>query len=68
MLDIGGINLFSQGLNNEFSILVLEKTLEKIINQNSFAITTEDVDSIRKQALEILKKKYPNAGITRENF
>jgi len=61
-VSIGGIDLFSQGLNNEYRIIVLEKIIDTLLKETS--ITQEEIDSIKKKALSDLQTKYPKAGIT----
>ena len=56
----------SQILDNEFRINVLERLLEWILN-NNFSLTKpteEQLNKIREEVVENLKRKYPNSGIT----
>lgn len=55
-----------QILENEFRIGILEKILEFIANNNNDLKkpSQADVIEIRKQVFEVLKKKYPNSGIS----
>lgn len=54
-----------QILDNEFRVGVLENLLQAILNrnQNLNLPSKEDVDQIRRNVMEGLKKKYPNSGI-----
>jgi hypothetical protein len=56
----------SQILENEFRIGVLERLLDFILVNNSFAIkpSQTQIEEIRQSVVEILQKKYPNSGIT----
>ena len=58
----------SQILENEFRIGVLEKLLEYIMNNNPSIIkpSIEDVNEMKRSAIEVLRKKYPNSGIERK--
>ena len=61
---IAGVDLFSQGLENEYRISVLEKVLDKIITNNpSIKISEKEIEKIRKEVIFLLQKKYPEAGI-----
>lgn len=61
---IAGVDLFSQGLENEYRISVLEKVLDKIITNNpSVKISEKEIEEIRKEVIFLLQKKYPEAGI-----
>lgn len=64
-IKIGDIDIAQQGLETEFRLSVLEHLLEQIINSNPTLNkpTQEELNSIRKKVVEILKKKYPNSGI-----
>jgi hypothetical protein len=62
---IAGIDLFSQGLDNEYRITILEMILNKIVDNNpNIKITKDEIKTIKKSALTSLQKKYPEAGIT----
>ena len=56
----------SQILDNEFRIGVLERLLGWVFSNNLTMRqpTQVDVNQFRKQTFEVLRKKYPNSGIT----
>lgn len=60
---IAGVDLFSQGLDNEFRITVLERVVEKILSKQPNILTKNEHEQIRKDVVEFLQKKYPEAGI-----
>lgn len=62
-INIGGVDLFRQGLDNEFRIIVLEKIVHKIIAKQPNILTKDEHEQIRKEAVTFLQKKYPKAGI-----
>ncbi|MCT4698230.1 hypothetical protein [Tenacibaculum haliotis] len=59
----------NQILDNEFRLGVLERLLEGMLNANPNLKkpTADDLQNIRKQVVEELKKKYPNSGIEFKN-
>jgi hypothetical protein len=64
-IKIAGIDLFSQGLDNEYRISILERILDKIVSNNpNIKITKDEIDDIKKTTLLSLQKKYPEAGIS----
>ena len=64
-IKIGDFDIAKQLLDNEFRIGVLEKLLEKVLNNNRTLIlpTQAEVEEMRKATAESLKIKYPNSGI-----
>ena len=64
-IKIGDFDIANQLLDNEFRIGVLEKLLEKVLNNNPGLKlpTPADLDTFRQKTAEELKKKYPNSGI-----
>lgn len=62
---IGDLDVANELLNNEFRVSTLEKVLQTIIDNNKTLIlpTQQDLENIRVQTAEQLKKKYPNNGI-----
>lgn len=66
-INIGGVDIAQSALDSEFRILVLEKIVEKLLNQvggTNFLLPTE-LENFRNDAFKELQKKYPNAGLTR---
>jgi hypothetical protein len=63
--EIAGVNLFSQGLGNEYRISILERILDKIVSNNpNIKITKDEINEIKKATLLSLQTKYPEAGLT----
>lgn len=64
-IKIGDFDIANELLNNEFRVSTLEKVLQTIIDNNKTLTlpTQEDLENIRIQTAEQLKKKYPNSGI-----
>ena len=62
-IKIAGVDLFSQGLDNEFRITVLERVVEKILSKQPNILTKNEHEQIKKDVVEFLQKKYPEAGI-----
>jgi len=54
----------SQILDNEFRILVLEKIVDRLLAASPASATGLNVNAIRAEVIEFLKKKYPNSGIS----
>lgn len=63
MLNIAGVDLFNQTLNNEYRITILEKVIERMTKKNPNLLEQKDVEEIREEALVELQGKYPEAGI-----
>jgi len=53
----------SQILDNEFRILVLERVVDHLLKSNPDVASGLDINRIRQDVVEVLKKKYPNSGI-----
>ena len=68
-IKIGDIDIAQQTLDNEFRINVLEKLLERIVNSNPTLIKPDqnELNQIRVEVVEQLKRKYPNSGIEFKN-
>ena len=64
-IKIGDFDVAAQLLDNEYRIGVMEKLLERVLNNNPKLIlpTLDDLESFRQQTVLDLKKKYPNSGI-----
>lgn len=61
--NLKGINLFDQGLDNEFRINFLEAIVEKILLKNPDLLSRKQINQLRKNAIKQLQDKYPEAGI-----
>jgi len=67
-IKIGGIDLASAVINNEHRIAVLEKIVERLSQHAPpGAIDQDDIERFRREALEELQEKYPDAGIELNN-
>ena len=63
-ISIAGISLADAVINAEFRIGVLERLVEILMRvAPPDTLTEADIQNIRKEVLESLKKKYPDAGI-----
>lgn len=61
---VGGIDLAGGVLDAEYRIAVLEKILERLLVQVApDALSQEDLDRFRREAIADLQAKYPDAGI-----
>lgn len=66
-VNIGGIDIADTLINMEFRLLVLEKIVDRLLQvAPAGVLSKKDMDDLREEAIDILKKKYPNAGITRK--
>jgi hypothetical protein len=67
-IHIGGINLADSVINTEFRLSVLERVVDKLLlTAHSGTLTVQDMEKIRKEVLESMQKKYPEAGIGLKN-
>lgn len=64
-IKIAGVDLFSQGLDNEYRITILEMIIEELLKkkENSNFLTEQKFEKIKKEARILLQKKYPQVGI-----
>ena len=62
-IKIAGVDLFNQGLDNEFRISVLEKIVETILSKNPNILSNKQLKEIRLNVVKSLQTKYPEAGI-----
>jgi hypothetical protein len=64
-MKIGDIDVTNSILNLEHDMNVLQQFLDKLIQNNPGLKypTNQDIESFRKNALQMLEKKYPNMGI-----
>ena len=60
----GGVDS-SQIVQNEFSIQVLERIVEFLVNRNSSIIkpSQDELEAIQHKVVEQLKTKYPESGL-----
>jgi len=66
-ISISGIDIASQGLNNELRIAILERIIELVLQRSNVTLTAEEIANIRQEALVALQNKYPTAGIQLRN-
>ena len=64
-MTVGGVNLVESALNNELEILVLKRLVDHLATQLPDGVNADLVEGFRREAIETLQKKYPNAGIRR---
>jgi hypothetical protein len=66
-INIGGIDIAQSTLDNEFRVLVLEKIVQKLINQmgGTSVLSASELEQIRTESFKELQNKYPNAGLKR---
>lgn len=63
-MNVNGVNLLQSAIDSEHRILVLEKLIERILpHVPGHELTQEKVEEIKKEAIQELQKKYPEAGI-----
>ncbi len=70
-IKISDFSSTNEPIDNELRIGVLEKLLEKIINTNRINIripTQQDVEEIRRETAEELKRKHFNSGIENKSI
>ena len=54
----------TQILENEYNILVLQRTLEVVLRRAGILIGPDEIGQIRQDVLKIMQEKYPNSGIS----
>ncbi len=63
-IKFAGIDLADSAINTEFRVGVLERLVDRLLRQAPPGTVTEaDMEAIRKEVLESLQRKYPDAGI-----
>jgi len=64
-IKVGGIDLANAIIKTRFDLLVLQRVVEYIMNNNITLIkpTSQQLDEMRKDAVERLQKEFPEAGI-----
>lgn len=66
-INIGGIDIADSLINTEFRVTVLEKIVDRLLQiAPPGTLTVQDIENLRNEAIEIMRKKYPEAGITRK--
>lgn len=64
-IQIGSINVPDAIINTEFRVSVLERVVDKLIRAAPVgAISENDMQAIRREVVELMQKKYPDAGIS----
>lgn len=65
-ISVGGINLAEAAIDAQYRIAVLEKIVEHLVNRAvPGAISAHDIRRYQDQALNEMQRKYPNAGLKR---
>ena len=65
MVSVSGVNLLEALVQAELRIMILEKIVQDLINSQPVTARNfnVDMDSLRREALNDLQKKYPDLGI-----
>jgi hypothetical protein len=64
MIKIGSINIPDAIVTTEWRLMVLERLVQELAQRSAIAPQLADmVASFRKESLEELRKKYPDAGL-----
>ena len=67
-INIGGIDIADSLINTEFRVTVLEKIVDRLLQKAPpGTLTIQDIENLRNEAIKIMQKKYPEAGITLKN-
>jgi len=67
-ISVGGIDITDSIINNEFRLTVLEQVVDRLLRiAPPGTLTAQDMENIRNEAITIMQKKYPAAGITKKN-
>ena len=69
MVSVGSLNLPEALLNSELRIMVLERIVEQLLEEQakSGRKPNIDLDAINRESLMKLRKKYPDLGINFED-
>lgn len=63
-ISIGGINLADSVINAEFRLAVLERVVDRLLAAAPPGTLNESqMRAIREEVFDVLKKKYPEAGL-----
>jgi len=66
-ISVGGINIPESLIMCEWRLGVVERILDRTLQMlPSGSITPQMVEQIRSEVFEELKKKYPDAGLSRK--
>lgn len=63
-IKVGGIDIATSAINAELRIGILERIVERLAQHTSPGIISQDdIEKMKKETFEELKKKYPDAGL-----
>ena len=62
-LAIGSFDIGLEVVENRIQLSVLEKIVNKLIQQSPLSMNQSDIDRLRKEAIEELNEEYPELGI-----
>jgi hypothetical protein len=63
-ISVGGVNLVDTALNTELRVMVLERIIDRLLVVAPPGTMTQPMlDQIRKDCINEIKRKYPQAGI-----
>jgi len=66
-ISVGGINIIDSIINSEYRITILEMIVDRLLQKvPAGTLTNQDIEKIRNDTIELLQKKYPTAGITKQ--
>jgi hypothetical protein len=65
---IGDINISDELINLNFRMFKTQFILQKILNNRSLDLSTDDIEKSEHEAIEFLKRKFPNMGIKEVNI
>jgi hypothetical protein len=66
-IQIGGINLADAIVNSEFRIAVLERIVDRLLKVSPpGTLTPEAMEVIQSETIQMLQKKYPQAGLQKK--
>jgi hypothetical protein len=64
-ISVGGIDLAGGVVDAQYRIAVLEKIVQYLVNRMPGTIGPADIKRFQDEAFEELRRKYPDAGLTR---
>ncbi len=65
-LSIGSFDIGVEVVENRIRVRVLERMVESLMRQSNLNITQEEVDRLRKEAIDELNEKYPELGVEQQ--